>query len=408
MTTVCWRRSRTCFRVFVALLCTCAPALVAGDGATGSLLVDSDPPGASVYLDGRLVGDTPVMLPSLEAGVHRVRVVRLGYLENSRLVTVKAGAQATLRARLTDPAPHTAQGAALKIVVIEGEGAVNVIQQKTAVAPVIEVRDRNDQPVSGALVKFAIQKGKASFGGVRTLTVTTNGAGRATAAGLTASGKGALQIAASAAFQGQTAAATIAQTTVATAAEASSIASGASAASAGGGAGGGLSTTTLAIVGGAAAGATVTARNLLGNGDVYKGSFSGQIAARVTTQIGFCTAAGSQTGTIQVTLTSADADPVSGSGQVNATALPDAASSTCGGPMAPQPHGCCNPAPQVSGTRSNLVFTGSHPSGDGTSTWTYQFSGALNGSTITGTFTLTMSGPTVAGSATFPVTLERQ
>jgi hypothetical protein len=43
-----------------------------------------------------------------------------------------------------------AQAAALKIVVLEGEGAVNIIQQKTAVAPVIEVRDRNDQPVAGA------------------------------------------------------------------------------------------------------------------------------------------------------------------------------------------------------------------------------------------------------------------
>ena len=42
----------------------------------------------------------------------------------------------------------------LKIVVIAGEGAVNVIQQKTAVAPIVEVRDRNDQPVAGVVVTF--------------------------------------------------------------------------------------------------------------------------------------------------------------------------------------------------------------------------------------------------------------
>src|SRR5262245_48449852 len=78
-----------------------------------------------------------------------------------------------------------AQTAALKIVVLEGEGAVNVIQQKTAVAPVIEVRDRNDQPVAGAVVRFAIRDGKASFNGARTLSITTDAAGRATAAGLT-------------------------------------------------------------------------------------------------------------------------------------------------------------------------------------------------------------------------------
>ena len=123
--------------------------LVAADGI-GSMLVESDPAGASVYVDGRLAGETPLTLPAIAAGVHRVRVVRLGYLENSRLVTVEPGARATLRARLTDPAPQTARAAALKIVVLEGEGAVNIIQQKTAVAPVIEVRDRNDQPVSGA------------------------------------------------------------------------------------------------------------------------------------------------------------------------------------------------------------------------------------------------------------------
>ena len=36
---------------------------------------------------------------------------------------------------------RAAQTADLKIVVLKGEGAVNIIQQRTAVAPVIEVRD---------------------------------------------------------------------------------------------------------------------------------------------------------------------------------------------------------------------------------------------------------------------------
>ena len=75
--------------------------------------------------------------------------------------------------------------APLKIVVLEGEGAVNVIQQKTAIAPVFEVRDRNDQPIAGATVNFVVRAGRATFGGARTLTVTTNAAGRAAAAGST-------------------------------------------------------------------------------------------------------------------------------------------------------------------------------------------------------------------------------
>jgi len=137
-----------------------------------------------------------------------------------------------------------AQTARLRIVVIEGEAAVNIIQQKTAVAPVVEVRDRNDQPVAGAVVQFTIRGGRATFGGARTLTLTTNAAGRAVAAGLTPTGAGAVQIGASAVFEGQTAVATIVQTNVLTAAQ------GAGAASAGGG--GGLSG---AAIGGIAAGA---------------------------------------------------------------------------------------------------------------------------------------------------------
>src|SRR5262245_51857407 len=128
-----------------------------------------------------------------------------------------------------------AQAAALKIVVVEGEGAVNIIQQKTAVAPMVEVRDRNDQPVSGAVVRFAIHKGRAAFNGARTLSVTTDALGRATATGLTPLGNGPLQIGASAAFQGQTATIAIAQTNVLTAAQASAAGSGTA------GGGGGLS-----------------------------------------------------------------------------------------------------------------------------------------------------------------------
>ena len=381
----------------------------AADGP-GSLLVESDPAGAAVYVDGQPAGETPLKIASIASGVHRVRLVRLGFLENSRVVTIKPGVPATVRARLTDPAPQTAGQAALKIVVLEGEGAVNIIQQKTAVAPVIEVRDRNDQPVSGAVVKFAISKGKASFDGARTLSVTTNAAGRATATGFTATAKGTLQIATSAAFQGQTAAATIAQTTVATAAEASSIASGAGVAGGAGG-GGGLSTTTLAIVGGAVAGGAIVTKELTGGSEVaYRGSFSGAFVDRITfAGGGTCLFTTIQTGTVEITLTSGDSDPVNGSGSVSHSFTLAPGSPTCGVPSASttQSGGCCSPDAQVSGTRASLTFTGSHPGGAGT-TWTYQFSGAFTGAQIDGTFTLTESSPNEFATTAFPVTLQRQ
>jgi hypothetical protein len=137
-----------------------------------------------------------------------------------------AAGLALLIATYPSPPLH-AQNAALKIVVIAGEDAVNIVQQKTATAPVVEVRDRNDQPVAGVIVRFAIRNGRATFDGARTLSVTTNALGRATAAGLTPTGTGTIQIGASAAFQGQTAAVTIAQTNVATAAQAAGAGAGA-------------------------------------------------------------------------------------------------------------------------------------------------------------------------------------
>src|SRR5215218_87820 len=92
----------------------------------------------------------------------------------------------------------------LRIVVIEGEGAVNIIQQKTAVAPIVEIRDRNNVPVGGATVTFTIQGAKSAMfaGGSQTMTVTTNAAGRAVAAAVNPLSSGTVQIQTAAAFQG--------------------------------------------------------------------------------------------------------------------------------------------------------------------------------------------------------------
>jgi hypothetical protein len=176
----------------------------------------------------------------------------------------------------------------LKIVVIAGEGAVNIIQQKTAVAPIIEVRDRNNLPVAGATVTFSVGGSGASFGTGSTLTVVTNAAGQATAAGLTPTAAGAVQINVTAAMQGQLASAAITQTNFVTAQAAAAAgsgsgaagggaagggsgASGGGAAGAGAGAGGGLSATTIGLVGAAVAGGAVavTQTDLLGGEDGF-------------------------------------------------------------------------------------------------------------------------------------------
>lgn len=52
------------------------------------LAVESEPQGAVVYIDGQLVGVTPLAVEGIAVGDHAVRLVRDGFLENSRLVTV--------------------------------------------------------------------------------------------------------------------------------------------------------------------------------------------------------------------------------------------------------------------------------------------------------------------------------
>jgi len=351
------------------------------DTAAGSLHIESDPAGASVYVDGRLEGQTPLTLSAIAAGVHRVRLLRLGYLENSRLLTVKAGNRATLRARLTSPRQRAAGQAALRIVVLEGEGAVNIIQQNTAVVPVVEVRDRNDQPVAGAIVRFAIRSGRATYSGARTLSVTTDAGGRAVAAGFAPSGTGGLQIGATAAFQGQTAAITIAQTTVTTAAQAAA-ASSAAGASAGGG--GGLSTTTIGVIAGAAAGGTIIGVKALGGGTAFRGNYSGQIVMTSGIAPGpTCTFVETLTGSVTITLD----DPSSATGTAEVKEQSSVTGGNCGNLGNAANDDAQGP---LSGTPGNLTFdlqkTSSLPGGNNRiKPWS--FVGQLNGNEITGVLT---------------------
>jgi hypothetical protein len=283
---------------------------ISGPGATeGALSVQTDPAGAAVYVDGRFVGETPLTLPALAAGDHRVRVVKDGYLENSRIVRVSTGKSEALQLRLTSRAGQAAaaQAGGLQIVVIEGEDAVNIIQQKTAVRPVVEVRDRNGLPVAGASVLFTIGGGGgggATFaGGASTVTVTTDAAGRAAGGERKPVSNGQFQIRVDVSYQGQTGTTTITQTNFMTLAQAAAAGKTAGAAGAGAG-GGGLSNLAIAgIVGGAAAG---TVGILAATGTIGGGSAACTFAVSPTT-VAVGSAAG--TSTVNVTVSPANCDP---------------------------------------------------------------------------------------------------
>ena len=76
----------------------------------------------------------------------------------------------------------------LTISVVEGEGGRNSIRARTAVAPVVEVKDSAGKPVPGAEVVFqlpAVGPSGAFNGWLKTQTVRADAEGRATASGYT-------------------------------------------------------------------------------------------------------------------------------------------------------------------------------------------------------------------------------
>lgn len=66
----------------------------------GDLQVNSTPDGAQIYLDNRAAGITPVKIPDLKAGEHRVQVMKDGYQDWAVNVSVTGGTTETVEAVL--------------------------------------------------------------------------------------------------------------------------------------------------------------------------------------------------------------------------------------------------------------------------------------------------------------------
>lgn len=120
---------------------------------------------------------------------------------------------------LTLAAFAQAQESGLSITVIDGQDAVNNINQPGAHEPVIEVRNARQEPVAGAAVVFQMPSqgaGGTFANGTGTLTVSTDRNGRAIARGMHLNHvEGKFEIRISASYQGQIASAIISQTNVA-------------------------------------------------------------------------------------------------------------------------------------------------------------------------------------------------
>jgi hypothetical protein len=153
-------------------------------------------------------------------------------------------------------APQEAGPTKLKLVIIEGDGAINNVRERTAREPIVQVVDENDRPVAGATVFFMLPNTGASANfadGTFSLRTTTDKLGRAVARGLRANGEvGKYQIRVEASFQNVTVNGTLGQ--------ANAVLTSGAAAGGAAGVAAGISTkavVVLAIVGAAAAGGTV-------------------------------------------------------------------------------------------------------------------------------------------------------
>lgn len=71
-----------------------------GNPEPAQLVVDSRPRGARVFVDGRLVGQTPLTLPRVTPGEHAVRIDLLGYQRWMTRVTVAPGERTRVAASL--------------------------------------------------------------------------------------------------------------------------------------------------------------------------------------------------------------------------------------------------------------------------------------------------------------------
>jgi len=130
------------------------PAGVDAPSTAPALTVGSEPEGATVFLDGKRIGVTPVSVGRLAIGDHDVKVVKKGYLENRRVVSVVDGSVSRVEVVLTrvsnasdpDAEPEASEGEAQghgskKKWLIIGVGAV-----AAGAGTYLAVRSSNDPP----------------------------------------------------------------------------------------------------------------------------------------------------------------------------------------------------------------------------------------------------------------------
>ena len=113
----------------------------------------------------------------------RLRVPRASRLLCTMLAGIIAVTYTTPPVRAQAPEPKQ-----LTISILEGEGAINNIKQRTAREAIVQVQDENHKPVAGVAVTFFLAEHGASgvfANGSRSMTVLTDTNGQAAMRGMT-------------------------------------------------------------------------------------------------------------------------------------------------------------------------------------------------------------------------------
>lgn len=113
-------------------------------------------------------------------------------------------------------APPQDDAPKLRIVIVEGEGAINNVRQRVNREPIVQVEDENRKPIAGAAVVFFLPSqgpGGIFLNGSRSFTTITDAQGRAVMRGFRPNNlQGKFEIRVTASKNGQTASTNIHQT----------------------------------------------------------------------------------------------------------------------------------------------------------------------------------------------------
>jgi len=128
----------------------------------GDLKVSSEPSGATVYVDGRIVGMTPMTVEGLTVGKHYWRIHKSGYRDVGGVVTVRDGGVEKIMETL-EPGDGADPVAQLEKLAVTGFGSAEMMKQAVTVGTaanvdrLLAVHSAVEQTDEGTVAKVSLR-----------------------------------------------------------------------------------------------------------------------------------------------------------------------------------------------------------------------------------------------------------